>query len=58
MMRVDEEVEDVEGRELSEALVLHRTDLKLVLECSNVPENPFFDTSLKMTNFSGLSQLQ
>ena len=29
-MRVDEEVEDVEGGELSEAVVLHRTDLKLV----------------------------
>ena len=29
-MRVDEEVEDVEGGELSEAVVLHMTDLKLV----------------------------
>ena len=56
-MRVDEEVEDVEGGELSEAVVIKRA-VELTKECINVPKNPFSDPSLKMAKYGRFSQLQ
>ena len=49
--------EEVEGGELSEAVVLHKT-VDLVKKCISVPEDPFSDPPLKVANFGRLSQLQ
>ena len=51
------EVEEVEGGELSEAVVLQRT-VELIKECINVPKNQFSDPSLKVAKFGRLSLLQ